>query len=902
MERFIRKLKNRFHQLQNYVQWDSMSIHERMFHMLAIIGSIVSFICLIETVLVSDSFVLIATLTALFIIVMVSLWTSIFRKKIDFAATIVAVFINYLVFPALFLLQNGLFSGAPLWFLIGYYYIFMLFKGRKFWFLLLSSMGIDIVVYVIALELQEYFGNTMDLHSAYLDSLFSVLAVGIAIGTILRLIMGLYDKEQQISRARSEELEISSKSRNSLFAGMSHEIRTPINTIMGLNELILRSNPTPEVEDYANDIENASTMLLSLVNDILDFSRMEIQQLDIIPLEYNSKSMFMNLYDMIRIHAKKKNLELRFDVDTQFPAFLYGDEKRIKQVVLNLLNNAVKYTERGSISLEATGEKTADGIYQMRLTVIDTGLGIKKEDIPHIYDSFSRFDEKKNSTIEGTGLGLSIVKQLVDLMGGAINVDSIYSRGTTFTVVIPQKIVEHTPVGNIHFGESEEKSRYKYQQKFEAPDVKILIVDDNRVNSVVTSRLLASTRMQIYSAANGKECLEMCHRRFFNVILMDYLMPDMDGSETLRQLRSQENGLCRETPVIALTATSRAEAENLQIGVEFDGYLEKPIRSDLLEEEILKCLPRELVTYRQETLDFDAIDDNPAASVRRKKKVRITTDCVSDLPQSYIEKYDIHVQNLYIHTESGRFLDTIEIDSDNMSQYIRDSVENIHADSCSIAEFESFFAQNLTEAFDVVHISMAANSGRTYSRALSAAQGFDHVHVIDSGHISCGQALLVLEAARLAELGKSVEEILIAIDDAKRRVQSGFLMPFPSLFQKRGYTHSVIPKITKAFHLRPILRMRKSVISVVGFMLGDDNEKLWRKYVNYRLRGERYIDSGVVMVSFAGCSAEKRKVVLKEIQNRYDFNVIVESKSSFSSACNCGEGTFGFAFFEKDSQ
>lgn len=891
----IRKLKGKFIKGIKDWYWDAENLKQRLFQVVIQIGAIVAFISLFETFLVTDSVYLWVMCLVLFGLILLSLWMCLVRKKTRLISTLLAILLNIILFPSLFLFGGGLQGGATIWFLLGYFYIFLMYDGWKFWSSLLVTIVVDVGVYGYAFHHPTALAAPKNLPSAYMDSLFSVLVVGIATGVLLRVEMRLYDEERKISMKRNQELERQARARSSFFAGMSHEIRTPVNSIIGLNELILRENPSEQIVEYASNIEDSSEMLMALLGDVLDFAKLESHKLEIVPMEYSTKNLFMNLYNMVKTQAAKKNLELKMNVDTLFPAVLFGDEKRIVQILLNLLNNAVKYTEKGSIELEATGEKLENGTYQMRISVSDTGIGIKKENLATIYDSFRKSAKETQGWLEGNGLGLSIVKELVELMDGTIKLDSVYTKGSVFTVTLPQKVVEHTPVGVIRFGETAGKHNYEYHQKFEAPEARILIVDDNRMNSMVTSRLLAATRMQIYSAMSGKECLELTRRKFFHVILMDYMMPDMDGVETMREIRRQENGLCKESPIIAVTTMTREEAEAADVEVGFDGYLEKPIRSEVLESEILNHLPQEIVIYKKEKIDNSLTDKN-GASVRRRKKVRITTDCVSDLPKEMVEKYGIHVMNLYIRTDKGRFIDSVEIDSDNMSDYIRN--EKVHMDSCSVEEFETFFADNLMEAIDVIHISMASNAGVTYSRALEAARGFDYVHVYDSENISAGEALLVLEAARLASFGKSVDEIIEALDHYKPVVDNGFVMHDLDQFSMQGYTKRSLAHLARTFHLHPVMKMKRKTIAVSSFMTGE-KEHLWRKYISMRLHKTRRIDPRVIIVSFAGCTSFQRNFVMEEISKRINFESVIVCKSSFSSAVGSGEGTFGIAFFEK---
>ena len=502
------------------------------------------------------------------------------------------------------------------------------------------SILVDIASYFVAYRHPELVIPMESREAIYVDSLFAILATGLACGFIILFFMYLYETERAVVLKQNEELEAASNSKNASFARVSHEIRTPINTIVGLNEMILRENPTGETAEYAKNIKSASKMLLSLVNDFLDLSRIESQRMEIFPVPYKTQNMIAELMDMVRVSVQEKGLELFAEVDENLPSELIGDEKRIRQILINILANAVKYTNEGSITLSASGVRTGDNHVLLKISVADTGIGIRKEDIPHLYETFSRVDEKNNIRVEGTGLGLSIAKQLLDLMGGEITVDSIYTKGTVFTIELKQEIVDDTPIGSESFAIVEDDEEAEgYRQLFEAPAARVLLVDDNDLNIVVVQKLLEATKVEIDVAKSGEECLEKTRQRLYHVILMDYMMPGMDGHETLKRLRMQENGLCRDTAVVLLTANTLEETQRMMKDVRFDGYLEKPIDSKKLEESILHFLPNELVEYRKNVLP-DRAKENEIQKIsgRKRKTVYITTDCVSDLPPELIEK------------------------------------------------------------------------------------------------------------------------------------------------------------------------------------------------------------------------------------------------------------------------
>ena len=285
---------------------------------------------------------------------------------------------------------------------------------------------------------------------------------------------------------------------------MSHEIRTPINSILGLNELILRDqDATEDIVKDASGIQGSGKMLLALINDILDFSKIEAGSMDIVPVDYKVGDMLSEIVNMMWLRAHDKGLGFEINVDPEVPTTLYGDEVRIKQVIINLLNNAVKYTQKGRVELRVDSNVADDDTVELSVSVSDSGMGIKKEDLPYLFDAFKRVDEGKNRHIEGTGLGLSIVKQLVELMGGTISVNSIYGEGSTFTFTIKQVVSDHTMIGDLDIHSQNMGKRSSYESSFMAPEARILIVDDNEMNLEVESRLLVDTDMGIDKAISG---------------------------------------------------------------------------------------------------------------------------------------------------------------------------------------------------------------------------------------------------------------------------------------------------------------------------------------------------------------------------------------------------------------
>ena len=575
-----------------------VELSERLFRMILIVGETISLIAIVECLFLVDMPTIVLPLFVNAVVMGIAMLVTLKYNKSNIASILVGLELIVVVFPAMFFACGAVHSGAMVWFALELVYVFIMFSGKKLFAFTSLCLVMDVLTYAVAYYHPEFIISLDSKADVYLDSLFSTVAVGLAVGGILKFHIRLFKVERSIVLSQNDELEKMSNSKNAFYANMSHEIRTPIHTIIGLNEMILRENPEGKTMEYATNIQVASKMLLNLVNDILDISQIEMKKMEIIPAPYNTRGMFEELVDMIQIRMKEKKLDLYVELDQNLPSVLMGDEKRIKQVLLNILTNAVKYTEKGSVTFSAYGEPAGEKKVRLKIAIADTGIGIKKEDLESLYDIFKRVDEKKNARIEGSGLGLSISKQFLDLMGGEITVDSIYTKGSTFTITLEQEVVDSKPVGQIDFLEKKHANVYKYKPAFEAPEGRILIVDDNSINIAMEEQLLKETKLQIDVARSGLECLKKTKQKYYHLILMDYQMADMTGAETLKELRKQENGLCRESYVLLLTAASTSDAKRIVEESGFDGFLEKPITGKQLEKEIMKFLPKDIIEYQ----------------------------------------------------------------------------------------------------------------------------------------------------------------------------------------------------------------------------------------------------------------------------------------------------------------
>ena len=411
---------------------------------------------------------------------------------------------------------------------------------------------------------------------------------------------------QQANNAKSDFL-----------VNMSHEIRTPINAVLGMDEMILRESNNPQITEYALNIKHAGSMLLSLINDILDFSKIESGKMEIVPADYDLGILLGDMLDMIRLRAEDKNLQIEINVEPDTPVHLYGDEVRIRQIITNILTNAVKYTPEGKVTLTVSGKKVSEGVVQLYVSVKDTGIGIREEDMARLFDSFQRVDESRNRNIEGTGLGLSITMRLLNLMGSRLEVESTYGEGSDFYFYLEQKQLDDEV-----FGEDIQKYHEKIRgdfsvsaEQFYAPDAKILVVDDNEMNLKVFLGLLKNHGMQIDTAMSGKECLARMEKNAYHIIFMDHLMPEMDGVETLRRIRELKTNRSKDAVIIILTANAVSGAREMFLEEGFDDYLSKPIIAIKLEQMIQKYLPKELL-MKNDLEQKEEIPATPGDTVR----------------------------------------------------------------------------------------------------------------------------------------------------------------------------------------------------------------------------------------------------------------------------------------------
>ena len=446
-----------------------------------------------------------------------------------------------------------------------------------------------------------------------IDYIYMIMAVTFFIVLLMILFaVRSFMKSREAEKMTKEKImaDSANKAKSEFLSNMSHEIRTPINAIMGMNEMVIRESKDENILEYSANLQNAARTLLGLVNDILDFSKIEAGKMEIIPVEYHVSSLLNDLVHMIESRAAKKDLYFKINVSETMPSVLFGDEIRIKQIITNILTNAVKYTEQGGVTLNVTYRPIDEERLYFCVSVSDTGIGIKKRDLRKLFSAFERIEEERNRTIEGTGLGMNITQKLLEMMGSRLHVESVYGKGSTFAFQVEQRIINGEPIGNFQEDYKNSLNQHKeYHESFTAPNANILVVDDTVMNLTVVKGLLKQTKIKIDTALNGTDCLTLVARKKYDIIFLDHRMPGMDGIETLAAMKKIKNNPNIKTPVISLTANAISGAKEQYLAAGFEDYITKPINSTALENMIVKYLPDEKVLPADESENTEPIED-----------------------------------------------------------------------------------------------------------------------------------------------------------------------------------------------------------------------------------------------------------------------------------------------------
>ena len=411
---------------------------------------------------------------------------------------------------------------------------------------------------------------------------------------------------------KSKIAEEATKAKSAFLANMSHEIRTPINAVLGMDELILRESGESAVREYAANIKRSGNMLLTLVNNILDFSKIEAGKMELVAVKYDLAGLISDSIEMISPRAEAKGLKVNVSVAKDVPRYLFGDSVRVGQCIINILTNAVKYTDKGSVSLLVELKSRDRRMAKIRVTIKDTGIGIREADLERLFGAFERIDLEHNRTVEGTGLGMNIVQRLLDLMGTKLSVKSVYGEGSEFSFELDQGVISDETIGDINRTEKKSGNDEVYRRSLVAPNAHILVVDDAEMNLKVMEGLLKRTHIAIDSVLNGNEALELIDKKEYDILFLDHMMPGMDGIELFNEIKSRTDNVNSKKPCIILTANAIAGARDAYIKMGFDDYMSKPIDGKKLEQLLIDYLPDdkyELVSGEIEEDKSDVSDD-----------------------------------------------------------------------------------------------------------------------------------------------------------------------------------------------------------------------------------------------------------------------------------------------------
>ena len=873
---------------------------ERVYLALSLVSEVCVFLAFVGDIITKESIFEIMAIGITLVMVPVVSYFSLRFNRVDFAIKFTVISLVVAIMPALFFFGGGVEGGGVLWIIFTFTYAGLVLSGawRTWVFVLIFTE--TLVFYLV----DYYYPNIINVHSRqmfYSDSFISLIMVGIVCFAMTWLQNFLFKDENRRARKAAETAEELSKAQNRFFSSMSHEIRTPINSILGLNELILRDqSASDEIISDATGIQGSGKMLLALINDILDFSKMEAGSMDIVPVDYKVGDMLSEIVNMVWLRANEKGLKLNVSIDPEVPSVLYGDEVRIKQVIINLLNNAVKYTAEGSVELHVESEQKDEKTVELSVSVSDTGMGIKKESLPYLFDAFKRVDERKNRYIEGTGLGLSIVKQLVELMGGNISVNSIYGEGSTFTFVVRQGVTDDSRIGELNIHNQSIVRRKNYECSFRAPEARILIVDDNEMNLEVEAKLLADTQMKIDKAVSGKDALELSLIHQYDAILMDHLMPEMDGIECLEHLRSQSGGLNRTTAVVVLTANAGSNNRELYNRSGFDGYLVKPVMGEALENALMRYISADKLILTSNKVMTMREDINAAAGYSGKVPVIITSTSMCDLPDSLLRRLNIDILPFRIKTEDGIFKDGVQMGADELVRYMSSgkSAVSLPPDE---SDFTEFFASCLKRAHHLIHIALTTSMSNEYRIASEAAKSFDNVTVINSESLSSATGLLVLIAHKLAQMNDSVEEIVEELEMVKKRLKCSFIIDTTEYMAKKGLVSNAVDRFARSLSLHPCLDIKNDKSGIGGLWIGN-RRRAYKKYINKAFPVDVIPDPEVVFITYSEVPMETLQWVEEEISKLAYFEHVVFQQASAAISSNCGPGAFGILYFVKSNK
>ena len=588
----------------------SLPFRVRLFNVLALVGGMISLLNGISSYANNQDSVILGLNLGIAVLSFVLLFYAYKSGRYQFCYVVTIIMIFLMMFPYLFFKSGGYKGGMVSFYIFGILFTVFMLEGKVMFFTAFMEMVVYIATIMIGYQNPQMVVWFSSEKEVVMDLLIGFCASSISVAAVMYLHFRMYNKQQEILEEARIEAQSANKAKSAFLANMSHEIRTPINVMLGMNEMILRESESEEIRQYAKSIERSGGYLISLINNILDISRIESGKMEIEEGKYELRQLLDEVMLIAEKQAEQKSLKMNLIFDKTLPAYLIGDVIHIKQILLNLINNAVKYTKEGQIDIKVSkNEEEMKLIFEVK----DTGIGIKEENLPVLFDAFMRVDSKKNKKIKGTGLGLAIAKQLAEQMDGMIWVESVYGKGSSFFVQLPMKKVSDGKISNVEWKETDERKR----RSFVAPQAKILIVDDNPENLMVTRSLLKRTAVFVDTAASGEECVHKVRQNVYDLILLDYMMPQMDGIDTIRELKKDVQF---HIPVIALTADVTKGIEQTFLREGFCAYLSKPVMWSKLEDLLIKYLRDDLVFIREDLKEEQKIKDEEFKQLKGQLK------------------------------------------------------------------------------------------------------------------------------------------------------------------------------------------------------------------------------------------------------------------------------------------
>lgn len=590
--------------IKKYFSQD-LPVRHQLFNIIMVSGAAVGIVSFFITLFASLSLISMAGELTVSLFMGMMLYIGNKRGNYERAAVISSIVVTCVFFPLLYFSSGGVSSGMTIWFVFGLVYEFMLLETKQFYIVFPMSCLAVLISMGLSHHYPQFVTQFETENAMYLDNIQSIYLVSIALGLLLQFQFGIYVREREELQRRTNELEQALSDirkvnfdKREFLANISNEIRSPLNVMLGMNEMIRRESKEQTSIEYATRVNTSGNLVLSLLNDVIDYNRIEAESYELIPESYYLSDLLNDVYATVVDRADQKGLEFILDIDEDMPQQCYGDEITLRKILVNLLTGAIRYTEHGKIFLKIKQQEQKDGMCKATFYVRDTGNGMTKEEVESITQAIHKAGLSNGASFEQTGLELELAHAYLQLMGSELALSSVFGEGTTFSFELVQRVVDKTPIGQFEPEEITYDSGVE-EFSFRAPGARILIVDDNRLNHDVIKLLLQNFRVKVTTASSGAECLELIRGHKYHMILMDCMMREMDGLQTYERFCEQKENLSRDANIIAMTTGSESKTDEELIEFGFAGTITKPITGHMLEMLLKEYLPKELIKERE---------------------------------------------------------------------------------------------------------------------------------------------------------------------------------------------------------------------------------------------------------------------------------------------------------------